>query len=56
MKKLSIIIPCYNEEETIRPFLEVTKVVENQMAEEVVFDYMIKGCDFRSVERGFQRV
>ena len=40
MKKLSIIIPCYNEEETIRPFLEVTKVVENQMAEEVVFDYI----------------
>ena len=40
MKTLSIVVPCYNEEETIRPFLEATKVVEAQMAEVVTFDYI----------------
>ena len=40
MKTLSIVVPCYNEEETIRPFLEATKAIENQMANEVVFDYI----------------
>lgn len=40
MKKLSIVIPCYNEEATIRPFLNETKKVEAQMAEVVQFDYI----------------
>ncbi|HEM2547505.1 TPA: glycosyltransferase family 2 protein [Streptococcus suis] len=40
MKKLSIIVPCYNEEETIRPFLEATKIVEQEMAQDLVFDYI----------------
>ena len=40
MKTLSIVVPCYNEEETIQPFLEATKAIENQMANEVVFDYI----------------
>ncbi|HEP1794734.1 TPA: glycosyltransferase family 2 protein [Streptococcus suis] len=40
MKKLSIVIPCYNEEETIRPFLEATKIVEQEMAQDLVFDYI----------------
>lgn len=40
LKKLSIVIPCYNEEETIRPFLEATKIVEQEMAQDLVFDYI----------------
>ncbi|NRG98131.1 glycosyltransferase family 2 protein [Streptococcus suis] len=40
MKKLSIVVPCYNEEETIRPFLEATKKVEQAMADNLVFDYI----------------
>ncbi|EHJ52509.1 glycosyltransferase family 2 protein [Streptococcus macacae] len=39
MKKLSIVIPCYNEEATIRSFLEETQKVEKQMSDELVFDY-----------------
>ncbi|HFI0481318.1 TPA: glycosyltransferase family 2 protein [Streptococcus suis] len=40
MKKLSIVVPCFNEEETIRPFLEATKIVEQEMAQDLVFDYI----------------
>lgn len=40
LKKLSIVVPCYNEEETIRPFLEATKKVEQAMADNLVFDYI----------------
>lgn len=40
MKKLSIIIPCYNEQDTIRPFLAETKLVEARMASELEFDYI----------------
>ena len=39
MKKLSIVIPCYNEEETIYPFLKETQKVERQMSDELFFDY-----------------
>ena len=39
MKKLSIVIPCYNEEETIYPFLKETQKVEIQMSDELFFDY-----------------
>lgn len=40
MKTLSIIIPCYNEEETIRPFLAATQDIEAAMADKLVFDYI----------------
>lgn len=40
MKNLSIVVPCYNEEETIRPFLEATKIVEQEMAQDLIFDYI----------------
>lgn len=39
MKKLSIVIPCYNEEETIYPFLKETQKVERQISDELFFDY-----------------
>ncbi|BAQ24569.1 glycosyltransferase family 2 protein [Streptococcus troglodytae] len=39
MKKLSIVIPCYNEGETIHPFLKETQKVERQMSDELLFDY-----------------
>ena len=39
MKKLSIVIPCYNEEETIYPFLKEIQKVERQMSDELFFDY-----------------
>lgn len=40
MKNLTIVVPCFNEEETIRPFLEATKIVEQEMAQDLVFDYI----------------
>ncbi|MBM7642894.1 glycosyltransferase family 2 protein [Streptococcus loxodontisalivarius] len=40
MKKLSIVVPCYNEELTIHPFLEATQKVEAQMADQLIFDYI----------------
>lgn len=40
MKKLSIVIPCYNEEETIIPFLEAMAVIEKSMSNLVSFEYL----------------
>lgn len=40
MKKLSLVIPCYNEEATIKPFLAATQLVEKEMAQDLVFDYI----------------
>ena len=40
MKKLSIVVPCYNEEATINPFLAETQKVEQTMAGQLVFDYI----------------
>ncbi|MGQ7355496.1 glycosyltransferase family 2 protein [Streptococcus suis] len=40
MQILSIIIPCYNEEETISPFLAATKEVEKELSNELIFEYL----------------
>lgn len=40
MKKISLVIPCYNEQETIGPFLQETQRVEQEMKEELAFDYI----------------
>ena len=40
MKKLSIVVPCYNEEATINPFLAETQKVEQIMAGQLSFDYL----------------
>ncbi len=40
MKTLSLIIPCYGEEETIRPFLEETQKVEKELSTELLFEYI----------------
>ncbi len=40
MKKLSIVIPCYNEEKTISPFLSEMKKVETKLSEQLAFDYI----------------
>lgn len=40
MKKLSIVVPCYNEEATVHPFLAETQKVEQTMAGQLVFDYL----------------
>lgn len=40
MKKLTIIVPCYNEEETIRPFLAATQEVEKELSNELIFEYL----------------
>ena len=40
MKKLSIVVPCYNEQETIYPFLEETQKVESKMKDQLIFDYI----------------
>ena len=39
MKTLAIVVPCYNEEETIHPFLEACQSVEKQMANQLAFNY-----------------
>ena len=39
MKTLAIVVPCYNEEETIHPFLEACQAVERQMANQLAFNY-----------------
>lgn len=39
VKLLSIVIPCYNEEATIRHFLEVTQTVEKSLANDLKFEY-----------------
>ena len=39
MKTLAIVVPCYNEEETVRPFLEACQAVERQMANQLIFNY-----------------
>ena len=36
MKTLAIVVPCYNEEETIPPFLEACQAVERQMANQLI--------------------
>ena len=40
LNKLSIVVPCYNEQETIYPFLEATQKVEQQMKDQLIFDYI----------------
>ena len=40
MQKLSIVVPCYNEQETIYPFLEATQKVEEQMHNQLTFEYI----------------
>ncbi|MFS1663187.1 glycosyltransferase family 2 protein [Streptococcus sp. zg-JUN1979] len=40
MTLLSIVVPCYNEEETIHPFLDATKAVEAQLADQLSFEYI----------------
>ncbi len=37
---LSIVVPCYNEESTIHPFLTATKQTEEQMRDRLIFDYI----------------
>ncbi|MDU5566259.1 MAG: glycosyltransferase family 2 protein, partial [Streptococcus vestibularis] len=39
MKTLAIVVPCYNEEETIHPFLKASQAVEKQMANQLAFNY-----------------
>ena len=40
LEKLSVVVPCYNEEETIRLFLAESQLVESKMKQEVIFDYI----------------
>ena len=39
MKRLSIIVPCFNEEETLVPFLTACRQVEEALKGQLVFDY-----------------
>ncbi|EHJ56358.1 hypothetical protein HMPREF9318_02118 [Streptococcus urinalis FB127-CNA-2] len=40
MTLLSIIIPCYNEEESIEPYLKEMKMVESAMSSQLEFNYL----------------
>lgn len=49
MKTLAIVVPCYNEEETIHPFLEACQAVERQMANQLAFNYYLLMTDQKIV-------
>ncbi|HFI0107285.1 TPA: glycosyltransferase family 2 protein [Streptococcus suis] len=40
MKKLSVVVPCYNEEKTIVPFLESTMRTEEELRDKLQFRYI----------------
>ncbi len=40
MRKISIVVPCYNEQETIYPFLEETQKIEQKLKKQLAFDYI----------------
>lgn len=40
MKKLSVVVPCYNEEKTIIPFLESTMRTEEELRNKLQFRYI----------------
>lgn len=40
MKKLSIVIPCYNEEETVNPFIREMLKVEEELSTQLLFEYI----------------
>lgn len=40
MTILSIVVPCYNEQETIHPFITEMKKVEAQMSDNLAFEYI----------------
>ena len=61
MKTLAIVVPCYNEEETIHPFLEACQSVEKQIANQLAFNYYFvndgsKDKTFRGIETGFKAI
>ncbi|MCK1217611.1 glycosyltransferase, partial [Streptococcus uberis] len=40
MKLLSIIVPCFNEEETIPIFFKQMQVIEHAMTQDLSFEYI----------------
>ncbi|MGT2929838.1 glycosyltransferase family 2 protein [Streptococcus dentasini] len=40
VQKLSVVVPCYNEEETILPFLAESQKIEEVLAAELEFEYI----------------
>lgn len=40
MKKLSVVVPCYNEEKTIVPFLESIARTEKELSDKIQFSYI----------------
>ena len=40
MKKLSVVVPCYNEEKTIVPFLESIERTEKELSDKLQFSYI----------------
>lgn len=40
MKKLSVVVPCFNEEKTIVPFLEAITKIENELSSKLQFSYI----------------
>ncbi|MGT2832021.1 glycosyltransferase family 2 protein [Streptococcus halotolerans] len=40
MEKLSVVIPCFNEEQTIKPFIKAMMKIEQVMSRELIFEYL----------------
>ncbi|MBJ8325406.1 glycosyltransferase family 2 protein [Streptococcus pacificus] len=54
MMRLSVIIPCYNEEENIFPFIEQIKKIEKQLKEHLLFEYIF--VDDGSTDKTLERI
>jgi polyisoprenyl-phosphate glycosyltransferase len=53
MKKISVVIPCYNEEENIEPLYQRTKAVTDRL-DNYLFEFIF--CDNASTDRTVDRV
>ena len=40
MEKLSVVVPCFNEEQTIKPFIAAMSNIEESFSEELEFEYL----------------
>lgn len=55
VQKLSVVVPCYNEEETIFPFLGESQKIEQSLASELEFEYIFVNDDSKDNTLGVLR-
>ena len=56
-KKISIVVPCYNEEESLPYFYDEIKKIENEFAKETLVKMLIDaGCVIAKMNGGADEV